>query len=77
MPLSYTVYMTITLVICILNGNVVSANRYILPLFPVYILITDRLSVREPSDRFALYLAGSAATMALMMCLFANGLWTG
>lgn len=77
LPLSYTVYMTITLVICILNGNVVSANRYILPLFPVYILITDRLSVREPSDRFALYLAGSAATMALMMCLFANGLWTG
>jgi hypothetical protein len=75
LPASYIVLCLASLVLFILNSNVVSVNRYVLPLFPIYLIIYSWL--KEHATAYALTLGCFAVTMGLYLTLFSNGYWTG
>lgn len=75
LPISYTVYGLGSLILFSINSNFTSANRYIMPLFPVYFLVADYLRKREMA--FSVVLAASAVGLGLFLTLFSNGYWTG
>ena len=51
-----------------------SANRYALPIFPIYLLIVDRL----PKEyHFLAWITTSAAWFGIWLCVLTTGLWGG
>jgi len=73
LPISYTAYSVITLLVIVANDNFVSVNRYLLPLFPIFLLLT-KLTQDKHIPRAPL-LGVSAALMGFWLLLFVNGYW--
>jgi len=74
-PLSFIVLMAVSAVLFSLNSNLISVNRYILPMFPMYLLLAQYFA--EKKSALALYAASSAIAMTLLLVLFSAGRWTG
>lgn len=76
MPLALVLYSGLTALMLILTGNFVSNSRYILPVFPVFILIAIWLD-RQAEWVRTLYFVLSAIGLGAMLTMFANGYWVG
>ena len=76
MPLALVLYSGLTALMLILTGNFVSNSRYILPVFPVFILIAMWLDKQAEWVR-TLYFVVSAIALGAMLTLFSNGYWVG
>ena len=74
MPISYRVYILLSLLLFSLNSNLTSVNRYILPLFPMYIVAAEWLGKYNPYV-FSLVLCISALCLGFCISLFAGGFW--
>jgi hypothetical protein len=70
--ISYGLYMISTILIALASGTTMSINRYILVLFPLYILLGN---VREPIRQAISFV--SILLLALYTILFANNYWAG
>jgi hypothetical protein len=73
LPLSYSAFSLSSLVVFSLHGTLVSSNRYVLPLFPLYLvlcLMLGELSV-------AVWIAISAALMGAFALAFGAFYWIG
>lgn len=75
-PQELVVYSALTALMLILTGNFVSHSRYILPVFPVFILIAMWLDKQAEWVR-TLYFVVSAIALGAMLTLFSNGYWVG
>lgn len=75
LPISYVVYVLVSLVVFVLNSNVVSVNRYVLPLFPVYIAAVMLLQKKEEFIYMLITLL--AIAQGVFFIVFANGFWVG
>ncbi len=75
LPLSYSIYTLLSLLIFILNSNVVSVNRYVLPLFSVYIGVAMLLKNR--TEFIQLFIVVMAIAQGVFFTVFANGFWIG
>ncbi|MBZ5568943.1 MAG: hypothetical protein LAN64_13965 [Acidobacteriia bacterium] len=73
LPISYSVLLASTLVVTLSSGTLVSAHRYLLPLFPLYLVLADELSTL----RRRAWLATSAALMTFLLAAFVNFRFTG
>jgi Gpi18-like mannosyltransferase len=72
--LSFTIFSLSTLLFIVLDGNFISHNRYILPLFPLYLILIAKIK----NETFVTFLVASCACMmGLMLTLYSNGYWTG
>lgn len=76
LPMALTAYCALTALILILTGNFVSDSRYILPVFPVFILIAMWLDKQAEWVR-TLYFVVSAIALGAMLTMFSNGYWVG
>ena len=74
-PLSFVVLMAVSAVLFSLNSNLISVNRYILPMFPMYLLVAQYFA--DKKSALTLYIASSAIAMTLLLVLFSAGRWTG
>ncbi len=70
---SYGLYMVATLVVALGTGTFMSIGRYVLVLFPVYILLA---SVKNQYLQFT-YLFLSILLLAMNITLFVNNYWAG
>ena len=70
---SYGLYMIATIAIALSTGMIMSIGRYILVLFPMYILLA---SIKSESVRFA-YSLLSTLLLSMYITLFVNGYWAG
>lgn len=75
LPLSYTAYALISLLFFVLNSNVVSVNRYVLPLFSVYIAFV--MLLKNKSELIQLAIIFMAIAQGVFLAMFANGFWIG
>jgi uncharacterized membrane protein len=75
LPTSYLFLCISSLAVFILKGNFVSVNRYVLPLFPIYLALPVLLVKKQTA--YYLVLAISAGTMTATFMLFASGYWVG
>ncbi|MEK7167362.1 MAG: hypothetical protein AAB732_03035 [Patescibacteria group bacterium] len=71
--ISYGLYMMATLFIALSAGTFMSIGRYILVLFPIYILIA---SVKNQYQKFT-YIFLSTLLLAMNIILFVNNYWAG
>ena len=76
LPNELVIYSTLMALLLILTGNFISHSRYILPVFPVFILIAMWLDKQAEWVR-TLYFILSAIGLGAMLTLFANGYWVG
>lgn len=76
LPLALVLYSALTALMLILTGNFVSNSRYILPVFPVFILLAMWLDKQAEWVR-TLYFVVSAIALGAMLTLFSNGYWVG
>ena len=72
---SYAIYMALTLAVPLSTGTLMSINRYVLVLFPFYILMAV-WSEKHPQFEKA-YTLISILLLALYTTLFVNNYWTG
>jgi len=70
---SYGIYMLATLVTILSTGTLMSIGRYILVLFPIYILLA---SVKNKQKLFP-YVLTSVLLLAMNIALFVNSYWAG
>ena len=70
---SYGLYMLATIAIALSSGKIMSMGRYILVLFPIYILLA---SIKSESVRYA-YAMLSTLLLSMYITLFVNGYWAG
>jgi hypothetical protein len=70
---SYALYMLATLAVALSSGTTMSLNRYLLVLFPIYLLAA---ALRNTELRRAWQFA-STLLLALTTLLFVNGHWAG
>lgn len=75
-PNELVIYAASTALLLILTGNFISHSRYILPVFPVFILIAMWLNKQAEWVR-TLYFVVSAIALGAMLTLFSNGYWVG
>lgn len=75
LPLSYVVYTIVSLIFIVLNGNVTSVNRYVLPLFPVFIAVV--MLLRNKEVLLSLLIAVLMFCQGAFFVMFANGYWIG
>ena len=75
LPLSYIVYSVVSLIFIVLNDNVTSVNRYVLPLFPVFIGIVMLLKNKQLLLTFLI--AIFMLCQGVFFVMFANGHWIG
>lgn len=74
LPFSYTVLLASSLLLILSIGTLESANRYVLPLFPLYLVLASELS----TARFRAWIAASTALMTFLLFAFAmNNVFTG
>lgn len=76
LPISLVVYSGLTALTLLLTGNFVSDSRYILAVFPVFILIAIWLDKQSEWVR-TLYFVLSAVGLGAMLTMFSNGYWVG
>lgn len=76
LPISLVVYSGLTALTLVLTGNFVSDSRYILAVFPVFILIAMWLD-KKPEWVRTLYFVLSAVGLGVMLTMFSNGYWVG
>jgi Gpi18-like mannosyltransferase len=70
---AYALYMSATLLVALSTGTLMSLGRYVLVLFPVYILLA---SIKNKSfERF--YPLASVLFLGLYILLFSSGYWAG
>jgi Gpi18-like mannosyltransferase len=74
-PIGYLVFMVGNLILLGSHSTFTSTSRYVLGMFPLYILLAEWLDKRDPWVA-QLFIAASANVMTLMFVLFANGIWT-
>jgi hypothetical protein len=72
-PVSYTVFALSSLALFSLNDNLVSSNRYILPLFPIFLLLAHYLR----GIVLTVWLAVSATLMGALLLTFGALYWVG
>ena len=70
---SYGLYMAATLLIALGTGTLMSIGRYILVLFPIYILLAK---LKDQYQLFA-YIFISVLLFAMNVILFVNNYWAG
>jgi hypothetical protein len=70
---SYGLYMVATLIVALSTGTFMSVGRYILVLFPIYILIA---SIKNQHRQLA-YIFLSTLLLAMNIILFVNNYWAG
>jgi hypothetical protein len=70
---SYGLYMVATLLVALSTGTFMSIGRYILVLFPMYILIA---SFKNHTVKLA-YAFTSILLLAMNVILFVNNYWAG
>ncbi len=70
---SYGLYMAATLLVALSTGTLMSIGRYILVLFPIYILIA---SIKNQYSQLA-YIFLSTLLFAMNITLFVNNYWAG
>jgi Mannosyltransferase (PIG-V) len=70
---SYGLYMAVTLVVAVSTGSLMSIGRYMLVLFPMYIVLA---AIRSEHVARA-YVLGSLLLLALNLSLFVNWYWAG
>ncbi len=75
LPASYTFYGLASMLLFSINSNFISANRYLLPLFPIFLIVTGITKNNETAR--SLLLAASAVGLGLFLTQFSNGFWTG
>lgn len=71
--ISYGLYMLATVAIALSSGNLMSIGRYILVLFPIYILLA---SIKNQSIR-QVWIFISILLLAMYTVLFVNNYWAG
>lgn len=72
---SYFVYSFLFLLVPLLSGSLVSINRFILPIFPVYILLAGYGERNKNFDTFWRFI--SSILLGYFIALFVNGYWVG
>lgn len=77
LPASYLFLIGASLLLFIYSGTFDSVNRYILPLFPIYLVLADLANLQKRPWLLSLYLGCSALLLGLFATLFANGYWIG
>jgi Gpi18-like mannosyltransferase len=75
LPISYYVFLLVSLLVFVLNSNFVSIARYLLPLFPLYLILTRFLSSPKIKEFRYIVLSLSAMISGVMIVLFTNGFW--
>jgi hypothetical protein len=75
LPVSYTFYGLASLLLFCLNSNFISVSRYLLPLFPLYLITVGFM--RKYDNAYSLLLASSGVALGLFLTMFSNGFWTG
>lgn len=73
--ISYSVYALLTAAIPIFSGTLISMNRFLLVLFPIYLILPK--IIKEGSIADKLYSFASISLMVLIMILFTNSHWVG
>lgn len=75
LPISYTAYVLVYLIFIVLNSNMTSVNRYVLPLFPIYVATAIYMQKKEVLLAAVIGLMMMCQGVALVM--FSNGYWIG
>ncbi|MBP6930119.1 hypothetical protein KBB60_00725, partial [Patescibacteria group bacterium] len=65
----------LTAAIPIFSGTLISMNRFLLVLFPIYLILPK--IIKEGSIADKLYSFASISLMVLIMILFTNSHWVG
>lgn len=73
LPLGYSVLLASSLLLFLATGSLGSVNRFVLPLFPLYLVLADELS----TFRLRAWLTVSAALMTFLLAAFVNFRFTG
>ncbi|HOE74931.1 MAG TPA: glycosyltransferase family 39 protein [bacterium] len=73
--ISYSVYALLTAIIPIFSGTFISMNRFLLVLFPIYLILPKLIKEGSTADK--LYSFASTSFMVLIMILFTNSYWVG
>lgn len=74
-PVSYVVYGFASLLLFCLNSNFISVNRFLVPLFPLFLIGVAH--TRRSETAYSLLLASSAVGLGVFLTMFSNGFWTG
>jgi hypothetical protein len=72
-PKSYAFLLIASLLMFIINGNFVSANRYVLTLFPVYLVVA--VWCNDKPRIYSFVFGTSALMLGIFLLLFSNGMW--
>jgi hypothetical protein len=72
---SYAVYMGLSLFVPLSTGTLMSSNRYVLVLFPIYILMAVWADKKPEFEK--IYTIISVLLLALYIILFVNNYWAG
>jgi hypothetical protein len=73
MPIGYSVLLGSSLLLFVSTGSLGSIHRFVLPLFPIYLVLAANLS----RLRFRAWLATSTALMTFLLAAFVNFRFTG
>lgn len=73
--ISFIILSLLMLLMFLFNSNFVSVNRYLLPIFPIYLVFADIFQNSPRIKQFTISI--SAVLMIFLYILFANGFWTG
>jgi hypothetical protein len=75
LPLSLSLFTLTNLILLAATTAYDSINRYLLPVFPIYLLLA--LVFQKKGEAYQLYLLLSALLMGVMAAAFATNFWTG
>lgn len=73
--LSMYVFLGLSLILFVINSNLVSVGRYLLPLFPLYLIITKIFSNPKLKPYRGLVIGVFAISAGVILTLFTNGYW--
>lgn len=79
-PKIWTVYLLLNSLLFTINSNLVSVNRYVLPLLPIYFIVS--IFYQRSSNKYKSYILASAVTLSVFAQIivgryYANQFWIG
>lgn len=72
---SMYVFVGLSLVLFVVNSNMASVGRYLLPLFPLYLIMTKIFSTKKLKPYRGLVIGIFAISAGVILTLFTNGYW--